>query len=819
MSLIALLCLGLSAFLLVSVVRVQGASAVLLALLIIVAGQIVLLSELLSELGRLSAEGYLVGHVLILMCTWVVWRRSGQQGLRVSLRIGTEPFVRAVRRHPILCAAGAALSVIYAAALISPYFMPIWIGDAMSYHLPRAYFWLELGTARHFHTGDFRMTEFPPNSAFFSAWMMAFLGRGTAWLHVPQWLSAVGLGVGTVALARALGFARAASAFSGMVVMTPPIVVAQTATAQNDLVSAVFILGALVFAVRFMRDPSPVRESWQDAAYGGAAFGLAVGTKLLVFYLLPILGLAVLIFGFASQGSVRVGAVRAGALIAAQAAGLLLFGAYNIGLNLLAFGHPFMSPESAALLRTNFNPHTAVGAVNFGRLFVQLLDWPGLALTSDGLLPEMQRKAVKALEAWSGLPLFSGPMEPVLSRIGSESVSAERSGFGPVGFALFALSFPVGIALAVMGILRRRAAYLGVAALLAAPWVLMVGIAWTRPWTLNKTRYFIAVVPVAAAVLLPFVYRRPWARRLVAVPALAVSLWIALHTVRAGHEEVRLQPYAQRMARPGESPLYHHWGGIQTRQFALMRRNFAPGASIGVNVGIDIPLFNLLGGLPEFNFSPMPVSKILDRLSQGTIAAGLVRRERAGGLDTVPLVNDPEMLLLVRRPAEFVRGNLDLYGLVMRESDSDWSIDIQLPTVTGFTGSAYGRWLAPALTLHLPTGLFAPSWREATVMLRLEHPAPSGLRITASCGGEATTIGTRVSFTLRRECVHGETAFQKIGLERQGGDPGGAIRIIGLWMTNLSIAPEDVDGTALQSRLASMPALKDPSWPSPSIHR
>lgn len=819
MFLIASLCLGLSTFFLISVVRVRGASAVLLALLVVAAGQIVLLSELLSELKLLSARGYLVGHVAILIGTWIGWRRRGDRGSPIPLRVGAASLLRTIRRHPILCAAGAALSVIYLGALISPYFMPIWIGDVMSYHLPRAYFWLELGTARHFHTGDFRMTEFPPNSAFFSAWMMAFLGRGTPWLHVPQWLSAVGLGVGAVALARALGFARAPSACAGMVAMTPPIVVAQTATAQNDLVSAVFIIGALVFAVRFMRNPSSMRESWQDAAYAGVAFGLAVGTKLLIVYLVPVLGLAVLVLGFASRSSGRAVAARAGALVAAQTAGVLLFGSYNIFLNLLAFGHPFMSAETTALLRTNFNPHTQVGTVNFVRLFVQLLDWPGLALSPNGILPELQRKAVTALGAWSGLPLFAGPMEPMLSQIGAPSVSAAQSGLGPVAFLLFALSFPAALALSVLGIVRRRAAYLAVAALLAAPWFLMAGIAWTRPWTLNKTRYFIVVVPIVAAIAFPLVYRRRMTRRLVAAPALAVSLWIALHAARAGHEEIRWQPYAQRLARPGESPLNYHWGGIQARQLALMRRNFAPGASIGVDVKVDIPLFNLLGGLPELSFSPIPVKDIVKGLSVGSMDAGLLTRDRAGGLDAVPLVNDLEMMLLVRRPLEFIHGNLDLYGLVMRGDGADWSIEVQLPAVTGFTGSAYGRWIGPALTLHVPTGLFEPSWREATVMLRLEQPAPAGLRITASCGGEATTAGTRVSFRLRRDCFGGDAAFQKVGLQRRNGDPAGTIRIIGLWMTNLLIAPEDVDGTALQARLASMPASKDLPWPSPSIHR
>lgn len=817
MSAIAIACLVGSSLAAVVALPVAGVPASLLAILVVAVAQIVMLAQVLSELGALSASGFLAGHVVVAVLA-ILWFRRARTRSRPLLPDRATAF-GFIRRNPILSGACVVVGAIYIANFAATYAMPVYIADAMSYHLARAAFWLELGSARHFYTNDFRMTEFPPNSSFVSAWIMAFFGRGFAWLHVPQWLAGIALGLGVVALSRSFGLQRAPSVTAGLLAMTAPIVVVQTSTAQNDLIASALTVAALVFAVRFVLAPADSPDRRGNLVYAGTAFGTALGTKLTALYLVPGVAIALTVLAFRG-GDPRAVLRRLLPLGGALVAGFVLFASYNVVLNLIGFGHPVISAEARKLLRVNYTPANTNPAVNVGRYLYQFLDWPGLAESRDDVLPRLQRTVQAAVGRHAGIPLFESPADRALEDLGGPNVSAEQSGYGPVGFLFIVLSLPVCVGLGAAGLIRRDARLLGMAALIASFWLFIILVAWTRPWTPNKARYFIAGLAIAVALTTPVLYR--WrAARLLAWPVLAVSLWVAHHVVKVGHGEVRAASYAQRLAQPGGTPLYYHWGGIQAPQIGVVRSLAGPGARVGVDVKIDIPLYALMGGVPEVSFVPMPLSEIRAGIAAGRLAAGLSsfdREGRIGDPDAVPLVNDPEVMLIAPNAGAWLARHADLNGIVARSEGPDWALQVKQQAVTGFVGSVYGHWSRGAVRLELPVALFPAGWSRAKVVLQLEKPTPEPMTINVTCLPRPVEIAAgaaAIAFELTRDCVPGSPASRRLRIEKPDGSP--PVRIVGIWMTNLAFEGDATELPALLRQLQALPvrpALPEPIGPS-----
>jgi hypothetical protein len=156
-------------------------------------------------------------------------------------------------------------------ALVSP---PLaW--DALTYHLPRAVEWIQSGTAVALPGPDAAAyyRYFPPvGEILFAAAMVitrsdVLLAGAGAW----QWL---GVWVGVVALARAIGARRQAALAAAAVVATVPAVAGFVGASYVDNAALAMFLAALTFAARTI-------QGWRltDATLTGLALGLLLGTK------------------------------------------------------------------------------------------------------------------------------------------------------------------------------------------------------------------------------------------------------------------------------------------------------------------------------------------------------------------------------------------------------------------------------------------------------------------------------------------------------------------------------------------------------------
>lgn len=163
--------------------------------------------------------------------------------------------------------------------------------DSLTYHLPRAMFYLGHGSMQHFETPNIRQVFFPFNLSFLH---MTVLQNGVGLIKL---LSLVDLGFWVAAglaiyrICRLAHHSVTVSIAAAWLALLATEVLAQSTTTMNDLPAATGLLIAVVFFQLWL-----VYKRMIDVIITALAIGLAFGTKLTaVFFIPPALFLSGLI--------------------------------------------------------------------------------------------------------------------------------------------------------------------------------------------------------------------------------------------------------------------------------------------------------------------------------------------------------------------------------------------------------------------------------------------------------------------------------------------------------------------------------------------
>jgi hypothetical protein len=484
----------LAASLVAAALRVQSILSFSLAVYVLGVGEIVLLGLVLSPARWVSAFGYVAGSAVALAVALAVWIRSGKPGMpRIALSAGR------VRRHPIV----AVLCAVIVAAACYEAFVALTAppnnGDSLTYRMSRTAAWAQHDGViwiEGAHTE--RQNEFPINTELQALYTLAFLDSDRA-ASLPQLAAKIALILACAGCARRLGYGRAASLFSGLVLGCLTEVALQAVSTQNDLGTAAFI----VAAAYFVRTPTNA-----SLGFAGAALGLALGTKITAFLALPSL----LVLALVSVPRRHLLAVGASA-----AAGIALFGSFAYARNVIhtdrLFGH--------AREQEGYRPDVTIPgtASTLARITYQFIDFSGFRVKTRWLQPVEEAGET----AFDVLGIAPNPAEsrgfPFTFTV-NVVAHEDHSFFGPLGFVLV---LPLSLVFVVAWVLRRTdAAHLAHA--LAFP-LFAIGLALSFRFS-DEARYLI--VPVALTMpLAASVYR--WRLAAACVASLAAMTLLFAH--------------------------------------------------------------------------------------------------------------------------------------------------------------------------------------------------------------------------------------------------------------------------------------------------
>jgi hypothetical protein len=176
-----------------------------------------------------------------------------------------------------------------------------WVGppnnwDAVSYHLPRVIHWMQDRNVAFFPVySDLRQLEMPPGAEFIILHLQLLSGSDR-FTDLVQWLAYCGCIIGAYSLAGLLGAGTFGRGLASVAVATLPIACLEAESAQNDLVTAFWLLCVAWMVIRLCKmaavaTPAAIRF---ESAVCGVALGIALLTKTTVYiFAVPfLLGLA-----------------------------------------------------------------------------------------------------------------------------------------------------------------------------------------------------------------------------------------------------------------------------------------------------------------------------------------------------------------------------------------------------------------------------------------------------------------------------------------------------------------------------------------------
>jgi hypothetical protein len=479
-----------------AVLRISGRALFVLAGFVTAAATIVGTAIALSVVDWLTRVGWLAGEAVVaaaaLTAWWLGGRPSPPRGWRPS-RAGLRSFAAT---EPVAAAAAGLATVAAAVQFVVGLLVAPNNWDSMAYHLSRAAYWLEHDSARHFAGGTLRQLDSAPNGELLQAWTMSLTGTDR-YVELVQWACLLALGVAVFAGARMLAFGPGPAVFAGALFMLLPQPLMQAASTQNDLVVALFVATAALFAVRGLRDRSPA-----ELAVAGAALGLAVGTKGTVFF--AGLGVVVLVVGalVAYRPPRRI--VLIGAL--AAVVGVAVLGAFNYVLNQQSTGNALGRVEDQTRIPAGEN--VARNAVRVGWTF---FDSPGVSVPALDLLSARVARILPH-ETRDGLDTNLGP-----------AVQEDVSAFGLIGW----LVLPCVLLFALLRWRGHTASRLLAGASILVLVVMMARLAYNPWWG----RILIPMVALGAPLLATVAKRRTLG---VLVLALAVPNALAAVLINSG---------------------------------------------------------------------------------------------------------------------------------------------------------------------------------------------------------------------------------------------------------------------------------------------
>ena len=241
---------------------------------------LVAVALLLSPIGLVSRPWLEVAALGCLASAVVVWTmRERPRPPRVLPRAAV---VRDSLRDPALAILAFVVSCGWVYVLALAFFTPPLEWDVLTYHLPRASFWLQDEAVGYIdHANDARLNGNPPGGEIGLLWTMALSG-GDRLVALPQLAAASALVVGVVGIAGRIGLSARSALVGGLLFASLPLVAVQAPTAYNDLVVASFLVIAAYASIGRGRS---------DLVLLTLAIALALTTKFTGILALPVLAL------------------------------------------------------------------------------------------------------------------------------------------------------------------------------------------------------------------------------------------------------------------------------------------------------------------------------------------------------------------------------------------------------------------------------------------------------------------------------------------------------------------------------------------------
>ncbi len=362
------------------------------------------------------------------------------------------------------------------------------ITDSLYNHLSRIGYWIQQGSLRHYFAFNNVGMTYPYNNSLMMALPIILL-KTDRFVGFVQYFAGLVCVLSCYSVSRMIGFRRSSSLFAALLLLTYPIIIYESITAQNDLLTAAFIVSSFTLLLSYISSKQRLL-----IIFSLLGLSLAIGTKQYAIIFLPgYVVLYICVYLAAKNNPLKKNIVLGGFFIIF----LLLFGTYSNIQNLINYGNPFgaKSLTQSVLTKNYFEVLPARIVINSSRYLLQFIGCEGLPPQLSTSCVELRTRILKPLLA-KNVEETKFLYTTIPFRFQQEYLyNAESAWFGPLSWILI---LPSLVYVMILSIKKRQFLYL---VLLIAPisfFFLIQVIA--NGWEPYQGRFFITAV----VILQPF---------------------------------------------------------------------------------------------------------------------------------------------------------------------------------------------------------------------------------------------------------------------------------------------------------------------------
>ena len=292
--LVALIILWSNTILILLYLQIKGKKHFFLGGFVISSAIIVLEIELLSIFKSINTTSLFLVNMLILavlVVAFFIYRPPLHNPYKNLLDLIKMVFVR---QWELIIFTEIILIGFFLFGIVNWFF---WIQefDSITYHLPRILYWMQHQSLLPWEESILiHRVAFPINAELIELWVTIFWRTDQLIPFVP-WVAGLTSILAVYGLSTQLRFSKQSSFFISLVFASIPVVAWQTKLIlSHDINTCLYIIICLYFLYSWNNS-----NNFQELSIAGASFGLALGTKLTAFFILP--GIGALFFIFLSK--------------------------------------------------------------------------------------------------------------------------------------------------------------------------------------------------------------------------------------------------------------------------------------------------------------------------------------------------------------------------------------------------------------------------------------------------------------------------------------------------------------------------------------
>lgn len=408
--------------------------------LITMFAQVVLTFELLSLFKAISKTGVLVLNIFFLTISICLWLKKGRPVYIPRVKKTFEDIFGALKKDKILMIMAFGFVFYMAAVVILDCIMPVSGGDALTYHLNRASYWLHQGSLSHFVITDDRNLVMPINSEIIYLWNLLFF-KNDIGLFFVSFIGYIGAVFSIYNILEYFSFSKRRILWTIFIVSSFASVMAEISSLETDVLLAGLVLSCITLYLYALKEKSVL-----NIFYAALVYALAMGTKSPAIIAFPGVFLLLAYFSYRTQKKEFYKPLIAFAGFLAL--NFLVFSSYNYILNFIDYSNPLGSESAKAV--HGFRGGIKAFVANYIRYMFMLFDFSGFRYSE--YVGEHITNAKLAILAFLHIPQDLGVEMSDYNEINNRFINV-KVGAGILGFLVF---LPSLVAAVVAGIVKRH---------------------------------------------------------------------------------------------------------------------------------------------------------------------------------------------------------------------------------------------------------------------------------------------------------------------------------------------------------------------------